>query len=110
MERGSTTEVRRETRFTGKRHPAEGTNAALQKYPAGMSGAQVSVSRYSPDELEAKSHDADLVPSSGTIHLHIDASHMGVGGDSSWEPRTHTQYRISPKAGLTWSYALDLRI
>lgn len=39
-------------------------------------------------ELQA---DAD-----GALHVHVDAAHMGVGGDDSWSPTVHEAYLLPP--------------
>lgn len=99
-----------EISMTGKRCPTSEAGE-LGARPADMSGAQVSVSQFSVAELEQATHDTDLqAGSSGSVHLHIDTSHMGVGGDSSWEPRTHRQYCIAPRPGTTWNYSVDVRL
>ena len=36
----------------------------------------------------AAKHDCELRPDAFT-HLHLDAAHMGVGGDDSWSPSCH---------------------
>ena len=37
--------------------------------------------------------------------LHLDASHMGVGGDDSWNPTVHPPYLVPPQR-----YTLALRL
>jgi beta-galactosidase len=46
-------------------------------------------------ELDAAKHTVD-VPMRDAITLTIDHRHMGVGGDDSWSPRVHPQFRIQP--------------
>lgn len=48
-------------------------------------GMQMSLSPYSLQSFEAAKHDHDLAPDAFT-HVHLDAAHMGVGGDDSWSP------------------------
>lgn len=38
--------------------------------------------------LMAAKHDYELC-ADGYTHLHLDAAHMGVGGDDSWSPSCH---------------------
>lgn len=45
--------------------------------------------------LQEMSHDCDLQPS-GHTHVHLDAAHMGVGGDDSWSPSVREQYLVPP--------------
>ena len=44
--------------------------------------------RYSIASLMAAKHDYEL-RTDGYTHLHLDAEHMGVGGDDSWSPSCH---------------------
>lgn len=30
------------------------------------------------------------------LHVHLDAAHMGVGGDDSWSPSVHDTYLVPP--------------
>ena len=59
---------------------------------------QASVSPYSNASLTTAKHDSELVPSSDSVHVHLDVQHMGVGGHDSWTP-LHTvgeRYFVSP--------------
>jgi len=88
----------------------------------GLSGtphslALASVSRHSALELHAARHQHELpgFSSSGgaavergatatattpsrtdVVHVHLDAAHMGVGGDDSWSPTVHDPYLLPP--------------
>ena len=76
--------------------------------PAGSEGAQISVSRFSRQELHRKKHDWEL-RTSNSIYLHIDTVHMGLGGDNSWTPGVHQQYQINADTeGAEWNYRLTL--
>jgi beta-galactosidase len=56
-----------------------------------------SASRHSWQELEAACHQHELPGGSGgPVHVHLDAAHMGVGGDDSWSPSVHDTYLIRP--------------
>jgi beta-galactosidase len=67
---------------------------------------QVNVSRYSCSTLERAHHQHELVPEDTQhLHLHLDAAHMGVGGDDSWSPSVHKRYLVPP-APYTLSLAL----
>jgi hypothetical protein len=43
------------------------------------------VHRYSLAALSAARHEHELVPGR-RVHVHLDAAHMGLGGDDSWSP------------------------
>lgn len=53
-----------------------------------------SLSRYSQAALAAARHQYELSEEDG-VYLHIDAEHMGVGGDDSWSPSVHPEYQIT---------------
>jgi beta-galactosidase/beta-glucuronidase len=63
------------------------------------------VQQFPIDALEAAKHTTDLQPHPDSLFLHIDAAHMGVGGDDSWSPATHPEYLIGPGV-----YHLDLEV
>ena len=84
--------------------PKQMHQGKASKRPAGTEGAQLNVSRYSVDELEKAEHQYELTPSKN-IHVHVDTAFMGIGGDSSWLPQTHKQYRV---AGKKWTYNVKL--
>jgi hypothetical protein len=46
---------------------------------------QANVSRFPLAAFSGAGHDEELVPD-GSLHVHLDAAHMGVGGDDSWSP------------------------
>lgn len=53
----------------------------------GAGGVHFSVSRHTVAQLNAATHQKDLVQAeAGPVQLHVDAAHMGVGGDDSWSP------------------------
>jgi len=54
------------------------------------------LSRYSQAALAAARHQYELVEDDG-VYLHIDAEHMGVGGDDSWSPSVHPEYRLTER-------------
>ncbi|USD66634.1 beta-galactosidase [Vibrio sp. SCSIO 43136] len=61
-------------------------------------------SRYSQAMLATAKHTYDLV-GADTIELNIDHAHMGVGGDDSWSPSVHQEFRLQKKH---YRYALTL--
>ena len=78
--------------------------------PAGMQGAQMCLTRYTIGELTFARHQHELHSidkDSSDIYLHIDGAHCGVGGDCSWAPRLHNQYRVW---GERWKYKISLEI
>ncbi|MBF0277055.1 MAG: beta-galactosidase [SAR324 cluster bacterium] len=46
-------------------------------------------------EITAARHTTDLTPRREVI-VHIDAWHMGLGGDDSWSPSVHPEFLIPP--------------
>jgi beta-galactosidase len=59
---------------------------------------QFSASPYTVAEFERARHNHELrAAEGGCIHVHIDAAHMGVGGDDSWSPTVHDEYLVPPK-------------
>jgi beta-galactosidase len=68
-------------------------------------GVQVSSSFYSLEDLENAKHEHDLDQSNSKIFVHVDAAHMGVGGDDSWSPTVHPEFLVPPGP-----YSLDLVI
>ena len=61
---------------------------------------------FSREALEEARHTNDLTPE-GFVELCIDGFHMGVGGDDSWQPRTHEEYLL--RAG-TYRYGFVLEV
>jgi hypothetical protein len=45
------------------------------------------------------------VKNSGKITWNLDYQLMGLGGDDSWNPRTHKEYLLNPG---TYSYSIQL--
>jgi len=52
-----------------------------------------SVSRYSQQNLAAAKHTNELTES-GVLFVRVDGFHMGVGGDDSWTPSVHQEFRL----------------
>ena len=50
---------------------------------------------YRIEDLEEAGHYYELTPRN-EIYLHLDARHMGVGGDTGWTPNVHDEYLIHP--------------
>lgn len=61
---------------------------------------------FSREALEAARHTNELA-SESFVELSIDGFHMGVGGDDSWQPRTHEEYLL--RAG-TYRYGFALEV
>ena len=85
------------------------TYIAVSVLVQGSTGAQISVSRFSTEQVTAAKHDWALTPNPGGVWVAIDTCHMGVGGDTSWSPETHAQYRISPKENSEWKFKVRIR-
>ncbi|PSW13616.1 beta-galactosidase [Photobacterium rosenbergii] len=63
----------------------------------GISGDfQFSVSRYSQQQLAVAKHTNEL-EAEQQIYLRIDHQHMGVGGDDSWSPSVHDEFKLTDK-------------
>ena len=64
-----------------------------------------SAARHSWRELDAARHQHELKAADcdggahggGVVHVHLDAAHMGVGGDDSWSPSVHAAYLVAPR-------------
>lgn len=65
----------------------------------------VSAHHYSLKNLTEAQHVYQL-KDAGYITLNIDHKMMGLGGDDSWNPRTHKQYLLEEKE-YTWSYTVS---
>jgi beta-galactosidase len=55
-----------------------------------------SIHRYSLDNLTNAKHSID-VQDAGYVTLNVDFQQAGLGGDDSWNPRTHPEYQLSAK-------------
>jgi hypothetical protein len=114
--RGARAALRLDYAFRGDVRPEfmdgdnlEAKEPAPAARPSGALGAQVSASRWSVAELAKAKHQYEL-PKRGkdaTVHLHVDTAHMGLGGDVSWHPRVHEQYRVLADE---WRYAINLAV
>lgn len=60
---------------------------------------------YTQQDLEIARHPYEL-PKRDTITINLDYGQTGVGGDTSWGAKPHTQYRLQP--GKTYTYSLRL--
>jgi beta-galactosidase len=58
--------------------------------------------RYSLEQLRATSH-RHLLRAEPGCWLHLDAAHMGVGGDDSWSPSVSAEFLLTQRR---WRYAL----
>ena len=56
---------------------------------------QFSSSFFSLEELDRCRHDSHL-SRDDCVHVHLDAAHMGVGGDDSWSPSVHEEFFVRP--------------
>lgn len=75
-------------------------SAAAADTPGSSSAADgqlhVNVSRFSWQALAGARHQHELTPDPDCLHLHLDAAHMGVGGDDSWSPSVLPEYLVPP--------------
>ncbi len=75
-------------------HTRERTiSASLVRADGGC--GQFSSSYFSLAELDRCRHDSHLSRDE-RIHVHLDAAHMGVGGDDSWSPSVHEEFFVRP--------------
>ncbi|MCQ1058457.1 beta-galactosidase [Photobacterium sp. DNB23_23_1] len=65
---------------------------------------QFSVSRYNQQQLTEAKHTNELKPEQ-QLFLRIDHQHMGVGGDDSWSPSVHEEFKLTDKQ---YAYSLTL--
>ncbi len=66
-----------------------------------------SVSPYGTEQLTHTTHWHLMEPEPG-LWLHLDAQHMGVGGDDSWSPSVQPKYLLNAREyryGLRWQRA-----
>lgn len=67
------------------------------------------LSRYSQAALAAARHQHELVEDEG-LYLHIDAEHMGVGGDDSWSPSVHPRYQLTQHRQTKRQYRYNITL
>ena len=71
----------------------------------GLPTFNLSVHQYSLDNLTKATH-THMIKDDGPTTVNLDHLVMGLGGDDSWNPRTHKEYLI-PQG--TYSYSFTLR-
>ena len=71
----------------------------------GIPDFDFSVHHYTLKNLTEASHTY-MVNEAGPVTINIDQLQMGLGGDDSWNPRTHEEFQIKPN---TYNYAFILR-
>ncbi|MEZ8017237.1 beta-galactosidase [Vibrio splendidus] len=54
---------------------------------------QFSVSRFGQQQLQQAKHTCDLVEQE-QLFVYIDGFHMGIGGDDSWTPSVHDEFKL----------------
>ncbi|MFQ3175052.1 MAG: beta-galactosidase [Psychromonas sp.] len=54
----------------------------------------LAVSRYSQMNIAQAKHANDLI-NDHQLYVHLDAFHMGVGGDDSWSPSVHQEFLLN---------------
>jgi len=65
--------------------------------PPGRPFALASASRFSTAQLAAARHDCELEDEDdGGVEVHLDAAHMGLGGDNSWSPSVLPEFLVPP--------------
>lgn len=83
----------------------QGEKRALRMESAAETPFTLSVCRWSPEELEAASHEKDL-PESGRLFVRVLAGQAGVGGDDSWGACPQEPYRLYSGRPYTLRFAL----
>ena len=71
----------------------------------GQPSFHFSAHHYSLENLTAATHTYQ-VNNSGPVTVNVDQKMMGLGGDDSWNPKTHDEYLIHPN---TYNYAFFVR-
>jgi len=71
----------------------------------GLPTFNLSVHQYSLDNLTKATH-THMIKDDGPTTVNVDHMVMGLGGDDSWNPRTHKEYLIPPG---TYNYSFTLR-
>lgn len=71
----------------------------------GMHSIDFSAHHYTLENLTQATHTYQI-QNSGPVTVNIDQKLMGLGGDDSWNPRTHDEYLIHPN---TYNYSFILR-
>ncbi|GAD01984.1 beta-galactosidase [Agarivorans albus] len=54
---------------------------------------QMTASRFSQQDLSDATHNYQL-KDSGSVFVHLDVAHQGVGGDDSWSPSVHPKHQV----------------
>jgi hypothetical protein len=62
---------------------------------SGMPHLEVSVHNYTIENLTKARHTYEIIKSE-YITMNLDLHQMGLGGDDSWNPRTHKEYLLLP--------------
>ncbi|MDZ7346701.1 MAG: DUF4981 domain-containing protein, partial [candidate division KSB1 bacterium] len=79
-------------------------NPSLGLFVKGEPTFEFSATFYSLDNLTQAKHITDIVEAPFTT-LNIDYRQAGLGGDDSWSPRTHPEYRLSARE-YAWQYRI----
>jgi len=96
QENGNKTDVRRASL-------SDNSNSGVIIY--GVPEFNLSAHHYSLDDLTKAAHTYEIV-NRGPVTVNVDHLMMGLGGDDSWNPRTHEEFLIKPD---TYNWAFILR-
>lgn len=66
--------------------------------------SQFSVSNFSIETIHRAQHEHELVEDQN-VQVHLDAYHMGIGGDDSWSPSVHRRFTSN---STQWYFALNI--
>jgi beta-galactosidase/beta-glucuronidase len=68
----------------------------------GFPATEVSLHEYSLENITSARHTNELIKAE-YLTLNLDLLQMGLGGDDSWNPRTHEEFWVKPKS---YNYSL----
>jgi hypothetical protein len=100
-------EARRPYRLDECERAAAAAEAAARAAGAAAAAAAAAAAPESPSAVAdasggaAAAVEGDAPPDAppdepAMLHVHLDAAHMGVGGDDSWSPSVHDAYLVPP--------------
>jgi len=73
------------------------TDNKIGLFVKGFPATELSVHEYTLENLTSARHTNELIKAD-YLTLNLDLLQMGLGGDDSWNPRTHEEYWVKPKS------------
>lgn len=80
-------------------------NAGIGLMITGNPSLEINALPYTPTELEENDHVYKL-PESNKVVLRINHKQMGVGGDDSWNAKTHPEFTLYSNRSYSYSFTL----